>query len=67
MQSKLTNKRKEGMEMERTYYVREQSKTTGNYCSSTLFSGTHEECETYVQNEISKDATRYHFIELVIQ
>ena len=60
-------KRKEGMEMERTYFVREQCKTTGKYCSSTLFSGTHEECEKYVQNKISKDATRYHFIELVIQ
>lgn len=50
-----------------TYYVREKSISTGSYCSSTLYSGTYEECERWVKEQVSKDPVRYKYVELVIQ
>ena len=53
--------------MSRIYFVRELSISTGQYCSSTLYSGTYEECEQWVAEQRSKDPVRYEFIDLLIQ
>ena len=53
--------------MNGTYYVREKSISTGRYCSSTLYSGTYEECERWVAKEMLMDPIRYKYVELVIQ
>lgn len=50
-----------------TYYVREKIISTGRYCSSTLHSGTYEECKQWVAEQRCKDSIRYKYVELVIQ